>query len=53
MGGEPLARALFGAAAAVSVAITLTIFGFMLALGAPLIIDGAFLALFTEPWLPG
>ena len=36
-----------------SVAVTLMIFGFMIVLGAPLIKDGAFLAIFTAPWLPG
>ena len=40
-------------AAAFSVAATLLMFGFMVVLGAPLIKDGRFLAIFTEPWLPG
>ncbi|WP_419660120.1 PstC1: phosphate-specific transport system, cytoplasmic membrane component [Desulfosarcina variabilis str. Montpellier] len=50
---DQLVKVLFGGAAAFSVAVTLLIFGFMIVLGAPLIKDGAFLALFTDSWLPG
>ena len=50
---DQLVKVLFGGAALFSVAVTLLIFGFMIVLGAPLIKDGAFLAIFTDPWLPG
>ena len=53
MRNERLVRFLLGGAAVISVAVTLLIFGFMAVLGAPLLKGGAFLRLFTAPWLPG
>ncbi len=53
MDKERFVRTLLWVAAAFSVAVTLSMFGFMVALGAPLVRDGGFLAIFSDPWLPG
>lgn len=49
---ETIAEKLFLISAIVSVAITIFIFGFMLILGLPLIKEGYFFDLLTQPWKP-
>ena len=49
---QQLVQFLLGLAAAVSVAATVLIFGFMVVLGLPLVSSGAFFNLFTSAWLP-
>ena len=49
---ERLVRHVFALAAALSAAVTLLIFGFMVILGAPLIREGSMAVLFTASWQP-
>lgn len=49
---ETWVRRVLGTMAAASAAVTLSIFGFMVVLGLPLMARGQFLRLLTEPWRP-